>query len=336
MVIVNSRTKNNLLKIFLLGWLVAATCASSASAASSWWKSEWTARKKITLDTSAAGAGFTESVGSTPVLVRLFDGNFQFHCRAARRQRPAFCCRRWQNTAAVSHREIRLAAQRGVHLGEGARPEALAPTAIWLYYGNATGKAAKAEDAKGTYDENTALVYHFGEHAQPAYDFTMNGNNAKEPGVPADGAMIGTGLRLDGKATITIPTSSTLFWTEGGAMTWSAWIKFGVPQPHAVFFSRRNGNKYFLIGADNGVPFVEGNLSGRDCAQPRRHTRCGQFTGTISRWSPAVKRSLSMSTAKLYSTLSAPLPGTGWTDRVGRRWCRWPDGNGGQLYGRNG
>ncbi len=39
-----------------------------------WWNPAWTQRQPLTLDT----ADVTEALGSSTVLVRLFDGNFQF------------------------------------------------------------------------------------------------------------------------------------------------------------------------------------------------------------------------------------------------------------------
>jgi acetylornithine deacetylase/succinyl-diaminopimelate desuccinylase-like protein len=44
--------------------------------AHAWWDSAWTVRKKITLDTQAAGVA--AELSSVPVLVRLSSGNFDF------------------------------------------------------------------------------------------------------------------------------------------------------------------------------------------------------------------------------------------------------------------
>ena len=43
-----------------------------------WWNDEWSFRKKITLDTTATGAAIADPIGTTPVLIRLHAGNFQF------------------------------------------------------------------------------------------------------------------------------------------------------------------------------------------------------------------------------------------------------------------
>jgi len=311
----------------LLAGLALFSLAGTASA-SSWWKSEWTTRKKITLDT----ASLTEAPGPVPVLVRLFDGNFQFagaqpdgsdlRFMAADDKTPlAFHIEKFDSMLNEAFVWVNVP-----DLKPGA------PTTIWMYYGNATGKAAKAEDAKGTYDENTALVYHFSEHSQPAYDFSMNGNNAQNPGLPADGAMIGTGLHIDGKTTVTIPASPTLFWTEGAAMTWSAWMKFGPPQPQAVFFSRRNGNRYFLIGADNGAPFVEVTYQGAVVRSPAGAAVAPNAWTHLAVVANGEKITIFLD-GEVYATLSAPLPALDGPIVLGGDGSRGTAGTGGIFTG---
>ena len=286
--------------------LALFSLAGTASA-SSWWKSEWTTRKKITLDASGAGASLTESTGATPVLVRLYDGNFQFAGAQPDGSDLRFVAEDDKTPLAFHIEKFdSMLNEAFVWVSvPGLKPGA--PTTVWMYYGNASGKAAKAEDAKGTYDENTALVYHFGEHGQPAYDFTMNGNNAQNPGLPADGAMIGTGLRVDGKTTVTIPASSSLFWSEGAGMTWSAWVKFGPAQPQSVFFSRRNGSKYFLIGADNGVPYVEVTYQGAAVRSPAGAAVAPNAWSHLAVVASGEKIMIYLE-GETYATLSAPLP----------------------------
>ncbi len=74
--------------------------------------------------------------------------------------------------------------------------QAGAKTEIWLYSGNK--KAAPTADAKGTYDPDTLLVYHFNERGTPSLDSSVWANNALSVAQPAEGSIIGTGLRLDG------------------------------------------------------------------------------------------------------------------------------------------
>ncbi len=253
--------KQKLLVRLLLVGLALLTCASSASA-SSWWNSEWTTRKKIVIDATGAGASVNESSGRVPVLVRLFDGNFQFANAQPDGSDLRFVAE--DNKTLLAHHIEKYDSMLNEAFVWVDLPDLKpgVPATFWLYSGNVTGKVPNTENAKETYDGDTVLIYHFTEHSQPASDASANGNNAQNPGLPSDAAMIGTGLRIDGKTTVTIPASPTLLWSEGAAMTWSAWVKFGAPQPRAIFFSRRNGTKYFLIGADNGVPFVEVTYQG--------------------------------------------------------------------------
>ncbi len=79
---------------------------------------------------------------------------------------------------------------------------------IWLYYGNQ--KAPTAVDARGTYDPDTLLVYHFNDRSTPAQDITAWANTAQNAVPAADGAIIGQGARLDGQTALTLPGSPSL------------------------------------------------------------------------------------------------------------------------------
>src|SRR5262249_11717129 len=137
-------------------------------------------------------------------------------------------------------------------------------TSIWLYYGNAGSKATRVDDPKGTYDIATTLIYHFTENNAPAHDSTTFANNAQNAAVPVMVALIGPDVRFDGGNTVTIPKSESLAWTEGGEMTWSAWVKPDAKQANAILFRREN----FTIGIDNGIPFVDINGSRTAGAPP--------------------------------------------------------------------
>ncbi len=230
-----------------------------SSTAHAWWNDKWTLRKKITIDTSATGGAISDPIGTTPVLIRLADFNFG----AAKDDGSDIRLVAEDDKTTLPYRIEKYDSLLGEAFVWVKVPD-LKPgsaTTLWLYYGN-TGDvpAAGAADAKATYDADTVLVYHFADKVgQPATDASGTGNNAQNAGLADDGALIGPGLRLDGKNPVTIPAASSLAWAEGAAMTWSAWIKPIALQPNAIIFSRRDGAKDFLIGADNGVPFVEVN-----------------------------------------------------------------------------
>ncbi len=241
---------------FLLSALLGLTAglALLPSQARAWWNDDWSLRKPITLDTSAAGGNVAEAIGRTPVLLRLHVGNFKFD--AAKADGSDLRLIAGDDKTPLKFQIEKFDSLLGEAFVWVDVPDLKpgAQTTAYLYYGNA--KAAPAED-KGAFDADTVLAYHFAERGQPARDATAFGNNAQTAGLPSDGAQIGAGLRLDGQSLVTIPGSGSLGWSEGAAITWSAWVKPAALQPNAVLFSRRDGANGLAIGLDNGVPFVE-------------------------------------------------------------------------------
>ena len=70
-------TKRDIIGPRLLAGLLAASTLLP-TAARAWWNGDWSGRKPLQLDTSAASAPVTQAIGATPVLVRLHAGNFKF------------------------------------------------------------------------------------------------------------------------------------------------------------------------------------------------------------------------------------------------------------------
>jgi len=225
------------------------------SPAAAWWNDEWQLRKKITIDASASGANITDPIGATPVLVRLHVGNFRFGQAKDDGSDLRFVASD-DKTPLKHHIEKydSLLAEALVwvavpNLQPGAKAD------IWLYSGNK--KAVATSDPKGTFDPDTQLVYHFNERGTPALDSSVWANNAQSVGQPAEGSLIGTGLRLDGRTALTLPASPSLALADGAAFTWSAWIKPGALQPNAALYSRRDGANGLIVGLDNGILFAE-------------------------------------------------------------------------------
>jgi biopolymer transport protein ExbB len=225
-----------------------------APAYASWWNGDWTARKAITIDTSATGAGITDPIGTTPVLIRLDVSNFTFDAANPDGSDLRFVAGD-DKTPLAYHIEKydHLLGQAFIwvnvpNLAPGAQ------TPIYLYYGNP--KATAGDNVAGTYDSSMVAVYHFGEDNAPPKDSTSNGNNALTPGQADNYALIGPGERLDGQHPIQLPGSPSLAWTAGQAMTWSIWFTETALQPDAVLYSRTDGTNTVQIGVDNGLPFV--------------------------------------------------------------------------------
>jgi biopolymer transport protein ExbB len=223
--------------------------------ARAWWNEEWTARKPIRIDTGATGSPISEPVGAAPVLVRLHAGNFKFDQAKEDGSDLRFVA--GDDKTPLKHHVEKYDALLGEalvwvgvpDLEPGARKE------IWLYYRNP--KAAAAEDARGTYDPATVLVFHFAEKGQPARDATTWGNQAANAGASAEGAIIGRGLKLDGASRVTIPAGPSLAWLDGSRITWSAWVRPAEADAGGVVFSRRDGPNAFAVGFEGGKPYVE-------------------------------------------------------------------------------
>jgi biopolymer transport protein ExbB len=64
----------NILRPFAFAFLA---CLAASLPARAWWNNDYTLRKKITIDTSAAGGGIQDLIGTAPILIRL-SGEFNF------------------------------------------------------------------------------------------------------------------------------------------------------------------------------------------------------------------------------------------------------------------
>jgi len=236
---------------------VAATCLAPV-VARAWWNEDWAGRKRIRIDTSATGAPVNEPIGTIPVLFRLHAGNFRFDAAKEDGSDLRFVAAD-DKTPLKFHLE-KYDALLGEALAWVSIPDLKPGGAVdvWVYFKNP--KAVAAEDAKGTYDPATSLVYHFGDRGVPPRDSTSWGNHATTSGTPADGALIGRGLKLDGTAPVHIPAGPSLAWAAGGRMTWSAWIRPAAAEATGVVFTRRDGGSAFVVGVEAGKPYVE--LSG--------------------------------------------------------------------------
>jgi biopolymer transport protein ExbB len=248
---------------FLLGIAAAFILSSPAQA---WWNNDWTLRKKITIDASPAGGAISDPIGPAPVLIRLADFNFgaakedgsDIRLIAGDDKTPlAFHIEKYDSLLGEAFVWVNVP-----DLKPGAT------STFWLYYGNNGNITVPGGgDSKATYDSDTVLVYHFAESGAPAHDSSGQGNDSQTP-ISTTESLIGPGLRLSGKVPVTIPASGSLQWTDGGSLTWSAWIKPIALQPNTVIYSRRDGTKDFLVGVDNGVPFVEVNGSRTGAGAP--------------------------------------------------------------------
>jgi len=235
--------------------LLAAAFLTSAASAEDWWNKEWSARKPITVDTGKTGAEITEPVGTTAVLLRLHQGNFNF------------------GAAREDGGDLRFVAEDGktllAHQVEKWDPlmneafvwvkvpdiKAGALAKFWLYSGVEGEKMEEGLEPKETYGGETILAYHF--TAATPVDATKNANNAESGGTLSEGALIGPGMRLLGNTAIKIPTSATFQQAAGQPLTLSAWVKVTALNEKGVLFDWSDGASRLQIGVAAGVPYVE-------------------------------------------------------------------------------
>ena len=243
---------NGALQPLLLALLLMALWQSPALA---WWNDQWSMRKKITIDASAAGANVTDPIGGVPLLVRLHVSNFRFGAAKADGSDLRFVA--GDDKSPLKHHIEKYDPLLGEALVWVRVPD-IKPgvkTEVWLYFGS--DKAQAANDPRGTYDGDTLLVYHFNDRGGPAQDATAWANHARNGLSAADGSIIGQGVRLDGQSTLVVPSSSSLVSADGGEATVSFWFKMAAPQPGAVLFTRSEGASGFTLGLDSGGPYVE-------------------------------------------------------------------------------
>ena len=259
-----------------------------------WWNKAWTQRQAITIN--GAAASLTEPAHPSAVLVRLHDGNFQFANAAENGTDLRFIAADGKTVLPYQVEKWDSLLNEAFVWVKAPEVKPDAKTTIHVYYSGGDASVATPDKTK-TYDENSALVYHFSE-ATPV-DSTANANNSSVAGTLSEGALIGRGLRLPSPAPISVPESPTLAWTQGQDLTLDLWIKPASLQANAIILARDT----FKLTLDQGVPFIE-------LASQRSGTGAPVAAGA---WSPlaVVSKGGSLQlflNGKPYSNLAATLP----------------------------
>ncbi|HWC63726.1 MAG TPA: DUF2341 domain-containing protein, partial [Rhizomicrobium sp.] len=246
----------------LLKWLCCAAIAGLSLVplpALAWWNGSWSYREKITINAGPTGAGLASDASRTAMLVRLHDGNFKFSdakddgsdlrfVDADDKTPLKFHIESYDGVIGMAFVWVDIPALK-----------AGGTTDIYVYYGNTN--APVGADSAGTYDADTALVYHFAERNAPPRDTTANANNATSPALSADNGLIGRDARFDGGNSIGLPASPSLAVTAGGPWTWSAWVK-AAGAGNGTLYARHDGPNGLVIGLNQGKPYVEVTANG--------------------------------------------------------------------------
>ncbi|WP_413197303.1 DUF2341 domain-containing protein [Pararobbsia alpina] len=225
--------------------------------AHAWWQGDWSYRKAITIDTTPKGGNVAESAGRVPLLIRLHSGNFQFDGLQDNGADIRFVAA--DDKTPLNYQIQQYDPVLGVALVWVDVPQFPAGTtqSIWMYYGNK--KAPEAGKPSDTFDPDYTLVYHFEDTSgTPPKDTTAFANNAQTaPARIAEDGILGKAAQFNGTSTLAVPASPSLAIKDGGAFTFSAWVKPSALAAQSLVYSRRDGGSALLVGIDNGVPFAE-------------------------------------------------------------------------------
>ena len=253
--------------------LTAVLLLSGSLQARTWWNDAWRSRAKITLDTTDSGVPVSDAIGTTTVLLRLHDGNFNFNAAKEDGSDLRFVTADDKTLLASQIEKFDPVMNEGFVWIKIPDLKPGATTDIYLYFAHdEKKKGAKGEKTdlpKSAYDSDTVCVYHFNEHGTPPGDSSGEGNGAETPGIPVEGAIIGGGVKIDPKKPISIQAKPTGAILEAAPYTWMAWVKPTALTPNTAIYSRKDGANALRIGLDNGVPFLEiTNASGTQRSTP--------------------------------------------------------------------
>ena len=234
--------------LICLGFVLPAT-------AQAWWQDDWHYRKQIAVDTTPQGAAINQPIGRTALLVRLHTGNFTFDGVKEDGSDLRFVSA--DDKTVLNHQIESFDALMGMALiwvdvpnVEGGQRQD-----IWMYYGNQ--KAPATGNGQLTFDPNYTALYHFdGATGTPAKDTTAYGNTAQSATGTAIDGVVGRALQFSGQPLL-LPASPSLQHNAGSAFTFSAWLRLDQATGEQLILARREGANSLLIGANQGVPFVE-------------------------------------------------------------------------------
>ncbi|MEJ1171474.1 DUF2341 domain-containing protein [Variovorax sp. CCNWLW235] len=240
--------------------------------AHAWWQAEWAYRKPITIDGGPQAGAIGSDAGRVPVLVRLHTGNFKFEGVSETGADLRFVAA--DDKTVLNHQIEQFDPLLGMALVWVDVPSVSAgtPQKLWMYYGNP--KAPASGNGQRSFDPDYTLVYHFAEGAVPPRDTTAYGNNGQTAAVPVEGTVIGKGAQL-GSGALMLPATPSLAVAAGGALTFSAWVRPDQLGARQAIYARRDGAGEFVVGIDQGVPFVQVNGQRSTPGQP---VQAGQWS----------------------------------------------------------
>ncbi|WP_306476322.1 DUF2341 domain-containing protein [Methyloversatilis sp.] len=212
---------------------LGAFAALIPSFANAWWDEAWTARRTVTLDTSAAGVSISAPQNSIPVAIRLHSGNFDF--LGAKDDGSDIRFVTADDKTVLKHHIERYDALNELAVVWVQVPLVApgdTPATLYAYFGNAA--VGGAQDSKSTYDASTVGVWHFSE-AAPLADASASALVAQGVVQIQKAALLGDAAIFNGTP-INVAAAAPLATTAGGAWTMSAWVKpAALPQQATLY-----------------------------------------------------------------------------------------------------
>ncbi|MDQ1363783.1 MAG: biopolymer transport protein ExbB [Pseudomonadota bacterium] len=217
-----------------------------------WWQEEWPYRVKVTLDAQQISQLGTQSLTDAPLLLRLHTGNFSdfFYLKedasdlrfiAADDKTPlSYHVEKFDLVNQMLYVWIKLpkvAATDGVN-------------SFYMYYGNA--EAPGGMDVTAAYDPQRIAVLHFAEQNNVVVDSSSYQQKAELVNVEHTAALIGNGLKFNGKGAVRITHAPSLQYLPGKGFAFSAWIKpQGAQQDSLLFLQKSSAGELVLAVREN-------------------------------------------------------------------------------------
>ncbi len=228
----------------LLVAIAAAGSLGAMTAPAAAWQDGWSYRTRLTLNPTQTGV--TGEIGTTPVLVRLHSGNFQFSDAKSDGSDLRFYA--GDDKTALQFQIEKWSPAEEVALVWVQVPNLTAngPTPVYAYYGNP--KASPAGSDKAVFADR-AVVWHFADQGAPQ-DSSGNGVIGSVGADRDHSGLIGDAVKLSGQAGVGLPATFTL----AGPSTISMWVKGAAPNASGTLFTQPGS---LSIGVDNGTPYLE-------------------------------------------------------------------------------
>ena len=231
--------------------------------ASAWWNDDWSFRKRIDIDLTAAN--LTAAQAEVPELVRLHVGNFAYFLDAQPDGSDLRFLAADDRTPLTFHVEQfdGLAGVAAIWVKIPRLDHAESQSYFWMYYGN--DAAESASDPAGTWDVQQTAAFHFDENAGLPKDATAFGHDAASSSARAGGSgLIDTGLQFDDTQSMRIEPTPALAIDPQRGNTISFWLRPDGRSDDALIFSQARGQRALRIGIRDLSLFVEAGERAED------------------------------------------------------------------------